>query len=67
MVDADEIDHGFPVPVQDRYFEDYRPGISCTCGNTLVTEEAILRFANDFDPQTMHTDPAAAAEDRSTG
>jgi acyl dehydratase len=60
MVDTHEVADDFTVPVQDRFFEDYRPGISCTCGNTLVTEEAILRFAREFDPQTMHTDPAAA-------
>jgi acyl dehydratase len=62
MVDAQESVDGFLVPVQERYFEDYRPGINCTCGNTLVTEEAILHFAREFDPQTMHTDPAAAED-----
>ncbi|MEO7006374.1 MAG: MaoC family dehydratase [Terrimesophilobacter sp.] len=60
MDGAHEATDGFAVPVHDRYFEDYLPGISCTCGGTLITEEAILRFAREFDPQTMHTDPAAA-------
>ncbi|GAB3042699.1 MaoC family dehydratase [Parafrigoribacterium mesophilum] len=60
MDKARDTDGGFAVPVQDRYFEDYQPGISCVCGNTLVTEEEILRFAREFDPQTMHVDPAAA-------
>jgi acyl dehydratase len=60
MDGAHETADSFSVPVEDRYFEDYRPGISCTCGNTVVTEEAILRFAREFDPQTMHIDVAAA-------
>jgi acyl dehydratase len=62
MAQAQETVDGFDVPLQERYFEDYRPGITCTFGNTLVTEESILRFAREFDPQTMHVDPAAAAD-----
>ena len=53
---------GFPVPLRDRYFEDYRPGITCTYGDTLVTEDAVIAFASEFDPQSFHVDAAAAAE-----
>ncbi|MCZ2404749.1 MaoC family dehydratase [Paenarthrobacter sp. Z7-10] len=51
----------FTVPVDDRFFDDYRPGISVRYGHELVTESDVLRFAREFDPQTIHTDPSAAA------
>lgn len=52
----------FTVPVHERFFEDYAPGLSCTYESTTITEEAILTFAREFDPQSMHTDPTAAAD-----
>ncbi|MET8685161.1 MaoC family dehydratase [Streptomyces sp. NPDC004732] len=52
----------FNTPVQERYFEDYTPGSTYTYGSVTLTEEDILRFAGEFDPQSIHTDPAAAAE-----
>lgn len=51
----------FNTPVQERYFEDYTPGSTYTYGSVTLTEEDILRFACEFDPQSIHTDPAAAA------
>jgi acyl dehydratase len=51
----------FTVPVHDRYFEDYTPGIVATYGHIEMTEDAILDFARQFDPQSMHTDPTVAA------
>ncbi|MYW70435.1 acyl dehydratase [Streptomyces sp. SID8379] len=51
----------FNTPVEKRYFEDYVPGTSYTYGSIAVTEEDILRFAAEFDPQSIHADPAAAA------
>lgn len=51
----------FNTSVQDRYFEDYTPGSTYTYGSVTVTEEDILRFADEFDPQSIHTDPEAAA------
>lgn len=51
----------FNTPVQERYFEDYTPGSTYTYGSVTLTEEDILRFADEFDPQSIHTDPAAAA------
>ncbi|MFL9826098.1 MaoC family dehydratase [Rhodoplanes sp. SY1] len=51
----------FAVPVADRHFEDYAPGRTEEHGSVTVTEDEIVAFARRFDPQTMHTDPAAAA------
>ncbi|MEV3853671.1 MaoC family dehydratase [Streptomyces sp. NPDC050095] len=51
----------FNTPVQERYFEDYVPGSTYTYGSITVTEAEILRFAAQFDPQDIHTDPEAAA------
>lgn len=53
--------HDLPVPVQRRYFEDYAPGSVCVYGPVSVTEAEIVEFATRYDPQPMHTDPAAAA------
>jgi acyl dehydratase len=50
----------FPVPTTDRYFEDYRPGTVYEYGYASLTEAQIQAFAATFDPQTMHTDSAAA-------
>jgi acyl dehydratase len=43
-----------------RWFEDYAPGQSTETGTRLMTEDDIIRFAAEFDPQPMHVDPAAA-------
>jgi acyl dehydratase len=51
----------FERPVADRFFEDYVPGISVRYGAEAVTEANVLRFAREFDPQRIHTDPDAAA------
>ena len=53
--------HDLAVPVQQRYFEDYAPGSVCVYGPVSVTETEIVEFATRYDPQPMHTDPAAAA------
>jgi len=44
-----------------RYFEDYPPGAVFEGGPVMVSEAEILEFARRYDPQAMHTDPAAAA------
>jgi acyl dehydratase len=44
-----------------RYFEDYPPGAVFEGGTITVNESDIVDFARRYDPQTMHTDPAAAA------
>lgn len=54
---------GFASAVDDRYFEDYVPGVSVRLGSEQVSEEEeVLRFAREFDPQLIHTDPEAAED-----
>ncbi|MEV8547932.1 MaoC family dehydratase [Streptomyces sp. NPDC051572] len=50
----------FAAPIEDRYFEDYVPGAVHVFGSSTLTEQDILEFARRFDPQSFHTDPAAA-------
>jgi acyl dehydratase len=50
------------TPLTDRHFDDYRPGDGGTYGPVEVTESAIVGFAADFDPHTMHLDPVGAAD-----
>ena len=46
----------------DRYFDDFQPGQVYELGSKLVTEEEIVAFAQQFDPQPFHLDPEAAKE-----
>ena len=46
----------FAVPIDDRYFEDYTTGAIYEYGYLTVTEEDIVGFAEQFDPQPIHTD-----------
>ena len=48
-------------PTPERYFEDYAPGAVFSGGPIAVSEADIIDFASKYDPQAMHTDPAAAA------
>ncbi len=43
-----------------RYFEDFRIGEVMETGPATVSEEEIITFARQFDPQPFHIDPAAA-------
>jgi acyl dehydratase len=43
-----------------RYLEDFEVGIPYDLGTKTVTEEEIVRFAIEFDPQPFHIDPQAA-------
>jgi acyl dehydratase len=52
--------HGFTLPVEDRYFEDYVPGSVHEFGAINPSEEDIIAFGRLFDPQVFHTDPQAA-------
>jgi len=45
-----------------RYFEDFKPGDVAEVGPVTVTEEEIVAFATQFDPQPFHIDPEAAKE-----
>ncbi|MGZ9073675.1 MAG: MaoC family dehydratase [Rhodoplanes sp.] len=51
----------FSAPIDDRYFEDYRPGFECVYGPVAVTEAEVVEFGHKFDPQDMHTDPDKAS------
>lgn len=44
-----------------RYWEDFHVGDETVHGTHEVTEEEIVRFAREFDPQPFHVDPAEAA------
>ncbi|OPY77258.1 MAG: Bifunctional protein PaaZ [Syntrophorhabdus sp. PtaU1.Bin153] len=44
----------------DSCFEDFTPGTVREFGSTPVTEEEIIAFAKQYDPQVFHTDPDAA-------
>ena len=39
------------------YFEDFAPGQDIDLGTRTVTEEEIVAFARDYDPQPFHVDP----------
>jgi acyl dehydratase len=46
----------------DRYFEDYLPGSVFEYGTAQVSEDEIIAFGKQFDPQPFHTDPKEAAD-----
>lgn len=52
----------FDSPIDERYFEDYIPGMVHRFGEQRVTAQDIVDFARRYDPQDFHTDPAKAAE-----
>lgn len=43
------------------YFEDFFPGQEIALGSRTVSEEEIIAFATQFDPQPFHIDHQAAA------
>jgi acyl dehydratase len=47
----------FTAPIHDRWFSDYVAGAQYEYGHLDVSEQEILRFAEQFDPQPIHTDP----------
>ena len=51
----------FAVPINERYFEDYVPGITYEYGPIAVTEAEVIEFAKKYDPQYIHTDAEKAA------
>ena len=52
----------FDTSVDDRYLEDYTEGGRYRFGEESVNAEEIMEFARRYDPQSIHTDPEAAAE-----
>jgi acyl dehydratase len=48
-------------------FADLKAGQVIDCGTARISEEEILAFAREYDPQWFHTDPARAAASRWNG
>ena len=46
----------------DRWFDDFTEGEQFEVGPHLMTEDRIIAFASEFDPQRFHVDPVAAQE-----
>lgn len=44
------------------YFEELHPGRTYVTGTITMTQEAIMRFAREWDPQPFHVDREAAKE-----
>ena len=42
------------------YFEDFPVGMTYECGARSLSEEQIVGFAREFDPQPLHVDREAA-------
>jgi acyl dehydratase len=60
MTFSDQPNDGASSTLPVFYFEDFKPGQIATSGSVTITESDIIRFASEFDPQPMHTDPKAA-------
>jgi len=55
--------NGSELHPRDRWFEDWAVGDSFVTDLTyLMEQDRMIEFAKEFDPQTFHTDPAAAAD-----
>lgn len=52
----------FATPINDRYFEDYEPGLVYEFGPIAMEESELLDFARRYDPQSIHIDPQSAAQ-----
>jgi acyl dehydratase len=48
--------------MKQRYFEDLKVGDRFRSATCEVTEDAILAFGREFDPQLFHINPATASE-----
>lgn len=48
--------------MQDPYFEDFVEGQTATFGDYLITEQEIIAFASEFDPQVFHLDAEQARQ-----
>jgi acyl dehydratase len=44
------------------YFEDFTPGRVFELGERVLSEDEIVGFASEWDPQELHLDPEAAAD-----
>lgn len=48
--------------VPELYFEDFEPGQVYELGTRTITEEELVAFAREWDPQPFHVDSEAAKE-----
>jgi acyl dehydratase len=48
--------------MSQRYFDDLKVGDRFSSEQYAVSEEAIVTFAREFDPQAFHIDPTAARQ-----
>ena len=55
------------VPAVARFLEDFQVGETWTSREVVLSEEDIIRFGRENDPQPIHTDPAAATNSRFGG
>jgi len=54
--------HGAAGMSEPRYWDDYEVGQKFPLGSATFTEQEIVDFARQFDPQPFHVDAAAAAQ-----
>lgn len=60
---ADEAAETHELHPRDRWFDDWSVGDSFVSDTTYVMEQGrMIEFAEEFDPQSFHTDPEAAAD-----
>ena len=52
----------FKTPIETRYFEDYELGSVYEFGEITAEQDEMIAFANRYDPQVFHNDPAGAAK-----
>ena len=53
-------DHDFASPIDDRWYEDYRPGETYEYGWLALSPDEVVEYATRYDPQRIHTDPTWA-------
>ena len=56
------VESDLAVGIDERYFEDYAPGMVTNYGPIEVHAAEIIDFARRYDPQEFHVDPARAAD-----
>jgi acyl dehydratase len=52
----------FSTPTTDRFLDDYTVGATYLCGSFTITQDEIVAFASQYDPQPMHVDRHFAAK-----
>jgi acyl dehydratase len=64
LVPADAVDPQASLWGQeiDLFWEDLQAGAHFELGSHLVSQDEIIAFAKQFDPQPFHTDPARARQ-----